>query len=551
MRSVGGSPASSSLRAALIFTAVCALAGCRAPGTPLSASQLAELQRGDGFASGEIVDLREHVLVDNKDFTYSVAFSRDSQKLAYSHLASKVYQVGVWSLLPTPLLQTNFATNPNEFDAESVDFSPSGQVVVSAARDGVIRFWDSQNGSSLGAYPTEEPLVAVAFHPNGRYVVAGSAKGLVTVVRFPDLAFVSEQRAHETEVRAFAFTDGGRLFSGGWDKALIAFDAVEEQVSVKQARVRFERRGLFAVIRGALDGKASGAFGLDARSPYTLISAQLAKTAGIDVPFLKETATLQTPAGNQLVRLSRGRTLQFKSLSLRNVDVAVCDACLPADMHGVLGAPFSDAVDVAFDESAQEAQLTLKTETAEQVQQLSLKQGARFWMPWPINDLSIDRAGKRLGIAFSEVPAQRTRDIYEREKKKIEEPVAEGNAAAIVDAETGTILKKWTKHNGVVSTVGISPDGTRLVSGGWDKRLFILQQGELSPKIRREFGWSVRRVRFSRDGHFVAVAAWTPQNPLGDQTSDPAAVVYEVMYRGVELKPGPSRAALRSRRTSP
>jgi len=37
-------------------------------------------------------------------------------------------------------------------------------------------------------------------------------------------------------------------------------------------------------------------------------------------------------------------------------------------------------------------------------------------------------------------------------------------------------------------------------------------------------------VRFSRDGSVVTVAAWTPQNPLGDHQSDPAAVVYDAVY---------------------
>jgi hypothetical protein len=40
----------------------------------------------------------------------------------------------------------------------------------------------------------------------------------------------------------------------------------------------------------------------------------------------------------------------------------------------------------------------------------------------------------------------------------------------------------------------------------------------------------VRRVRFSPDGRWVAVAAWTPQNAIGDQESDPAAALFEVAY---------------------
>jgi hypothetical protein len=37
-------------------------------------------------------------------------------------------------------------------------------------------------------------------------------------------------------------------------------------------------------------------------------------------------------------------------------------------------------------------------------------------------------------------------------------------------------------------------------------------------------------VRFSPDGRLLAVAAWTPPNAVGNQESDPSAVVYEVLY---------------------
>jgi hypothetical protein len=49
------------------------------------------------------------------------------------------------------------------------------------------------------------------------------------------------------------------------------------------------------------------------------------------------------------------------------------------------------------------------------------------------------------------------------------------------------------------------------------------------------YGWAVRRVRFSKDGRWLVVAAWTPQNPLGDHSSNPSAVVYEVRYAAADV----------------
>ena len=146
-----------------------------------------------------------------------------------------------------------------------------------------------------------------------------------------------------------------------------------------------------------------------------------------------------------------------------------------------------------------------------------------------VNDVTVDAKGERLGVAFSAEPAERTRAVYEREKKGLVEPPSPHNAAALVDAATGKVLRRWTRHAGVVASAGISPDGRSLASGGWDKRVYLFTEAQPAPVDEREFGWSVRRVRFSPDGRRLGVAAWTPQLATGGE-SDPAAALYEVRY---------------------
>jgi WD40 repeat protein len=116
------------------------------------------------------------------------------------------------------------------------------------------------------------------------------------------------------------------------------------------------------------------------------------------------------------------------------------------------------------------------------------------------------------------------------------EPFSEQNAAALVDAATGQVLRKWTGHRGVVASASISPDGRTLASGGWDKRLYVWREGEEAAVAERPFGWSVRRVRFSPDGRLVGVAAWTPQKATGTQESEPAAALFSVSYAAPSLE---------------
>lgn len=526
------------------FAAALLLVGCKTT-RGVSAGLLAQLKdTPGGYLAGEVVDLNDYALLNNTDFVYSVAISSSGEKAAYSHLGPKNFQVGVWALGHRPRQIADPPINHYQFDVESLDFSPDGQVIATASRDGAVRFFSAETGAPLGAYPTEEPLVAVAFHPSGRYVAAGSAKGLITILSFPAMQFAFEQRAHEGEVRTLAFTADGVLYSGGWDKSIVAFDSSVEQVPTDSARLRFQRKGGYSLVRGMVDEKAPASFAFDARVPHVVVTTEVARAAGIDVPLLKDTVTVATPLGATVARVARGRTLTFKSLRAEGVDVVVCDACVPGEGHGILGEAFTQRYEVTFDEVAGEVLLAAKEKRPDvaKVEVLALKPRNRMTFPWYVNDFSLDRSGRFLGVAFSEVKAERNREVYEREKKGIPEPIRDGNAGAIVDAHTGLIVRKWSRHEGVVSTAAISPDGTTLATGGWDKRVYVHSPLERKP-LEREFGWSVRRVRFSADGRYLVVAAWTPQNPLGDQSSNPSAVVYEVLYQAAEVQGGPTAVA--------
>jgi WD40 repeat protein len=144
-----------------------------------------------------------------------------------------------------------------------------------------------------------------------------------------------------------------------------------------------------------------------------------------------------------------------------------------------------------------------------------------------VNDFSLDALGETLGVALSEEKAERTLEVYHREKKGKKEPQRPGDGGALVSVATGE-QKAFFAHRGTLTTAGISPDGQMLVTGGFDNRILFHRQGE--KPWERKLGWSIRRLRFSHSGRHVWVAAWTPQHAQPGKPSTPSALAYELLY---------------------
>ncbi|NOK13347.1 aspartyl protease family protein [Corallococcus exercitus] len=546
-----------SLRAGgFVLAGALALTGCAHTAAGLPPDTVTRLESTPGgFLSGAVEGFDgEPTVLNRKDVIWTVDFAPRSPLVAYTRFANGTIgqRLTVWDLgtasatgAAAPTERFDALVNASEFDPEGVAFSPDGALVATVSRSGAVQLFDVATGTQRALLATEEPLVSVAFHPDGKWLAVGSTQGLVSLVSVPALEFAAEARLHTGPVSALAFTADGTLYSGGWDGHVRASDTPEQTARPDVARTHFERRGGFAAVQGRVDGGPPMVLALDSRTPVVVLTTAAATASGIDVAFLKDTVTVPGAMGNTVARVARGRTLRFKALTLPGVDVAVCDACVPQGSQGVLGAPFSERVDTVFDETTAEAVLTLKggvPEGTPSVTSRGLTPRLDFTFPAHVNDVTVDARGQRLGVAFSQAKAERTLDVYQRERKGVEEPQGPWNAGALVDAASGKVLRKWEVHHGVVSSAAISPDGRSLASGGWDRRVYLFTEAEQAPKGELEFGWTVRRVRFSPDGRRVGVAAWTRVNTVGSQESDPAAVVVGVRYASptVELRRAPA-----------
>jgi WD40 repeat protein len=156
---------------------VLALAGCQHASPALAPELASRLESTPGgYLSGQVVGLEEVAVLDRKDFVWTLAFSPDSARVAYSHLGAREYLLALWSLRPTPTRVMDKGINPSEFDLEALAFSPDGRWLASAGWDGLVRLYDAATGAQKLQVRLEEPLTTVAFHPAGAWLVVGSAR---------------------------------------------------------------------------------------------------------------------------------------------------------------------------------------------------------------------------------------------------------------------------------------------------------------------------------------------------------------------------------------
>lgn len=513
----------------LVFVAVASLTACKT--VPVTPPSVLEALAGAGpgaHLAGLPLALGPAVTLNAEDFVYDAKLAPDGKRAALSRLGMKSFHLAVHDAV-TGARTSDTALNPLEFDVDALEFSPDGATIATVSRDGALRLYAAGSGALVSAWLTEEPLVSVAWRGDGALLAVGSAKGLITLVSFPQLEHVAEVRAHTDEVRGLAFTPALELVSASWDRRLVVFGVVDSQSAPREVRAHVTKKNGVVTLRAVFDRAASATLALDARAPVVIIKAALAQAIGVDVLTLTESVQVPTAFGAQLARLAKGRQLSIKNVTFQQVDVAVCDACVPPDAQGVLGGPLLERLQPVFDEGSGEVVFRLEEGAlgVSQTSPRSLSVRRAFTLPAPVNDFALDARGEIAGVAFSETKAERTKAVYDREKKGEVEPAREWDCGARVELSSGKVLEQRHGHRGVVATAAVSPDGKTLVTGGWDKKIIL---HAAAPSIDERSGWAVRRVRFSRDGRWLIAAAWTPQNPLGDHQSDPAARVFEVIY---------------------
>src|SRR5579883_329884 len=138
-------------------------------------------------------------------------------------------------------------------DVYYLAYSPDGQTLATAGKDGTTRLWDPTTGQQrLVLHGDGTEVNAVAFSPDGRTLATASDSGQVHLW---DCAAGREQgtfRLHQREVATVAFSpDGKTLASGGEDQIVRLWD----RTSLKEKAVLTSYGGRIEALAFSPDGK--------------------------------------------------------------------------------------------------------------------------------------------------------------------------------------------------------------------------------------------------------------------------------------------------------
>jgi WD40 repeat protein len=210
----------------------------------------------DGARVWDVADEALHVLSGHEGPVNGAAFSADGSKVA----TGSGNAVRVWDTESGEELLMLGGDGENVW---SVAFSPDGRWVVSGSADGTARVWDAESGEQLRVlHGHEDAVESAAFSPDASRVVTSSDDGTARIWAADSGEELRLLRGHEDDVRSAAFSpDGSRIVTASDDGTARIWDAD----SGEELRV----------LRGDEDWVFSAAFSPD---------GSLVVTAGNDTP---------------------------------------------------------------------------------------------------------------------------------------------------------------------------------------------------------------------------------------------------------------------------
>lgn len=419
----------------------------------------------------------------------SVAYSDDSALILTTadQNVARVWDVATGTLVQQ--LQARARIN-------AAAFGPKGTLVVTGSQDGTGRIWDTRTGNVIRQLVGHTAAItSVAFSPTGDRVATGSVDGTVRWWTPAD-GLVDVTRGFTAPVLSVAFSPDGQTIVG-LQKDGRAVTAAFAQLPVSLLGEPGPGRGVLFSPDGTRVATVSGN-GVRIWEPYGELRAggiHRAAAAGTAVAFNPSGTVLASGDAGGTVALQRAHGGPLSSFTIGAPVVALSWAkdgtllAAGADGELHLRAHGRSRV-IQADEPIVAAALSADGRVAAAIG----KDGA----------LEVWRDGSlraSLGAALGAGPAVALDPTGRLAAAGV------GDDVVIVDAETGTVVKRLSGHTDAVTGVQFSPDGRLIASSSrdHDARIWSISDWKLVATLQRHTS-AISGVAFSADGRWLATA---------------------------------------------
>ena len=465
------------------------------------------------------------------------AFSRDGSLLATGEMTGD--HVYLWDVATRRLL----ATMSNPYGTDRLAFHPDGTRLISTER-----VWDTTGREILAfARGKNDRLACLSFSPDGTRMATG--------IRFPankvaiwDLRSgkqIAVGEGHQNEINAVAFSpDGSRIATASYDQTARLWDAKTLQpIAVLRGHsgwvrsIAFNPAGtrvlsasedgtlrlwdasngdLVAVLRGHAGGVNAGVFSPDGSQ---ITSASADGTVAIwDVRLLERSGVLRGhtsyvygiavhPDGDRIASVAWDGTLRVWSAEWGK-------SLLVLDCGG------EHLLDVAF---SPDGKLVAAGSRSNNMRVWETATGKLLYMvkaPRGLTSVAFSPDGKTIAATLGTVYAEFKPD---------------DNVVWLLDSRSGALRRVLRGHTNNANVVRFSPDGTRIVTGGYDHTLRIWDSATGAP-LRSIPNTAVQAAAFNREGTLIATGTEDGKIELRNGSGDhvatmlPGSAVYSVAF---------------------
>jgi WD40 repeat protein/predicted Ser/Thr protein kinase len=497
--------------------------------------------------------------------SHGVAFDQLGERLATAGVdgAPRIWDVRTGALL---------RTFPSHGDwASGVAFNPDGDRLVSSGADGIVKVWDTKTGAEILRLSGHSgPVFGVAFSPDGKAIAGAGGDGVVIVWNARSGKETRRLSGSSESVHCVAFApDGSRLAAGGADRVVRIWDLKSgQEVTHFVAAMRRVDGVAFSP-----DGKRLATGSLDASvkiwdaDSYRELASYRGHAAPVfSVAFSPNGSVLASASQDATVKLwdatspPEARTFFVASQPVRFGSVAYLPGANELSASGVADRLLHWDLETAERRAEKPDRALVATSIvygrdgrllavadADGLAHVGdAVSGEIRWSLKPrqssVASVALFPDGSKL-VTGDGRPAEIAQEIEEKGMS----PSSGQRSVRVWDLATGRELFALGGHVGYVYAVAVSPDGTRIASGGHDGTVRLwdaAKQTEVS-RIVTDSG-PILTVAFSPDGAQLAFAGRRGRVRLRELASgtDGELAGNEGIVSGLAFSPDGSRLAV-------